>query len=64
VRTLLFCSALSMACMSSFCGMFEYMFVILNEHSFMLPCVLVSFSLCMSSLEFCMLNALGGCIVF
>jgi hypothetical protein len=44
--------------------MFEYMFVISNEHSFMFPCVLVSFSLIMSSVELHILNVLGSCIKF
>jgi hypothetical protein len=37
--------------------------VMSKEHSFMFPRVLVYFTLCMSSLEFCTLNALGSCIM-
>jgi hypothetical protein len=53
---LLYSNVLLIICISSFLGML----VMSKEHNFVLFCMVISFRLCMSLLEFGMLNVLGS----
>jgi hypothetical protein len=44
--------------------MLVYTFVLTKEHTFVFVCTLVFLRLCISFSEFCILNALGSCIIF
>jgi hypothetical protein len=57
---LLYSNVLMIICIISFSGMLVYMFVMSKEHNFVLFCMVISFRLSMSLLEFRKLNALGS----